>query len=42
MYGIPYVDSDDRDTFDEYDLEDEGYDDFEDEEYDTFDDEYDE
>lgn len=42
MYGIPYVDSDDRDTFDGYYLEDEDYDDFEDEEYDTFDDEYDE
>ena len=38
MYGIPYVDSDDRDVFDD-DFE---YDDYEDEEYDTFDDEYDE
>ena len=41
MYGIPYVDSDDRDTFDD-DFEYDDYDDFEDEEYDTFDDEYDE
>lgn len=42
MYGIPYVDSDDRDVLDGYGIEDEDYDDFEDEEYDTFDDEYDE